>query len=261
MSQWKLVEAESLDVDEAAKQNAENGIRVGRKGKGNKGKGGRGNGSGKPLNKNNFYGTPYLSKQDRNYRSRMAVQQIENIFNADNLCMDTYIRSYMDEAGFVPIMLVYNYPNVAMCGALYEDVVYKLNRMSEEETCTIEADVSNEVIRLKTNWAMWLMPNQFGTMGQPRYVKQQHLPQDVSDTTNYMDPNVYHSENPYGYDSSGMNVPYSMENNSIPEGGNNFDVNNNSTSRMQGAGESNQTASSINTETTSTVTPTVPTSS
>ena len=111
-----------------------------------------------------------ISRQERNYRSFMAAKQVEIILSPDNLCMDTFVRSYMDEAGYIPIALVLQYPNVAQFGALYGDLKYRLRQLGD--TSHIEVDAINELVRTKDNWEMWLMPNHFGGKGQPRYVKQ-----------------------------------------------------------------------------------------
>ncbi len=74
------------------------------------------------------------------------------IFTPDNLCMDTFIRSYMDEAGFVPIALVCGYPNVAGFGAPYNDIVARIQEVAENSV--IEVDIANETIRLKVGWEM-----------------------------------------------------------------------------------------------------------
>lgn len=100
----------------------------------------------------------------------MAAQGIEMILSPDNLCMDTYIRSYMDVEGYVPIALVYSYPNVAHYGALYGDLKYRLKQLGPD-SC-IDLDPINDLIRTRNNWDMWLMPNQSGGRGQPKYVKQ-----------------------------------------------------------------------------------------
>lgn len=68
--------------------------------------------------------------------------------------MDTYIRSYMDEAGFVPIALVLGYPNVAGFYAQYYDIVQRLQEISESSL--LEVDIANETIRLKEGWEVVL---------------------------------------------------------------------------------------------------------
>jgi hypothetical protein len=67
--------------------------------------------------------------------------------SADNLAMDTFLRSYMDEEGYLPIALLRNYPNVASCEAYYE---YILDALSTSET--FELDLPNETLRLKSKW-------------------------------------------------------------------------------------------------------------
>jgi len=64
--------------------------------------------------------------------------------------MDTFVRSYMDEAGFVPLPLLCTYQNVAAYGAPYFDVVERLNELTAERK--IEFDPSNETVRLKVGW-------------------------------------------------------------------------------------------------------------
>lgn len=62
------------------------------------------------------------------------------------------MRSYMDEAGFLPVALVISYPNVAAVGAYYQDI---LKRLEENMSVSkLEVDVMNETIRLKEGWEM-----------------------------------------------------------------------------------------------------------
>ena len=76
----------------------------------------------------------------------------ELLFNPDNLCMDTYIRSFMDVAGFIPVALTLNYPNVAAINAFYDDI---LNRLQEVNGVSrLEFDAANETVRLKEGWEM-----------------------------------------------------------------------------------------------------------
>ena len=80
----------------------------------------------------------------------LFIYRREYIFDLDNLCMDTFVRSYMDEAGFVPLPLLCTYQNVAAYGAPYFDVVERLNELTAERK--IEFDPSNETVRLKVGW-------------------------------------------------------------------------------------------------------------
>jgi hypothetical protein len=70
----------------------------------------------------------------------------------DNLCMDTFIRSYMDVEGFVPLALVCGYQNVACFGALIPDIVARLQETVQMSR--LEVDAVNETVRLKEGWDM-----------------------------------------------------------------------------------------------------------
>ena len=85
--------------------------------------------------------------ETREYFAKMAVKQIEYLLSVDNLCMDTFLRSFMDEAGFIPIAYLCNYPAVAACGAYYESIIKVL---SESEL--FEMDIPNQTMRLKEKW-------------------------------------------------------------------------------------------------------------
>jgi len=85
--------------------------------------------------------------------------------------MDTFVRSYMDVAGFVPVALVCAYQNVACFACTYEDVLERLAQLKEGES-PVEMDANNETVRLRNGWDVWLMPNATGERGLPLYVKQ-----------------------------------------------------------------------------------------
>ena len=75
----------------------------------------------------------------------------EYIFSEENLCMDTFIRAYMDEAGYVPIALVCSYQNVACFGIPLPEIIDKLK---SQELSRLEIDEVNETIKLKEKWDM-----------------------------------------------------------------------------------------------------------
>lgn len=123
------------------------------------------------------------------------------IFNPDSLCIDTFIRSYMDEEGFVPIMLTMQYQNVAAMQCSYYDVFNKLKECIGK-TKHLELDPVNECVRLREGWEkvsyqthfltflflnslmfQFLMPNPYGGRGLPRYRKQN--PNPMSQTHNH----------------------------------------------------------------------------
>jgi hypothetical protein len=115
---------------------------------------GRGRGSGRggsTTRSPRSYTGPYRSKADRSYFSYLAVQQIDQIFNPDSLCIDTFIRAYMDEAGYVPIALLCSYQNVAQFNCTYSDIINKLKE-TIIKCKNIEFDADNETVRLKEGW-------------------------------------------------------------------------------------------------------------
>lgn len=119
-----------------------------------------------PRNQPNFQQQMDAAALD--YFSSLALQQIEFIFTDQNLCMDTFIRGYMDEAGFVPLAILYYYPNVASFGIPFQFVLQKI---MGTPTSILEANLANETIKLKEKWDMWLMPNGRGGRGVPLYVQ------------------------------------------------------------------------------------------
>ena len=107
----------------------------------------------------------------------------ERMMSADNLSMDQYIRPYMDEAGYVPVAYLCNFPNIASIGAQYPDILSALDNRIKTATdaypCNIEADLPNELIRVKGNYEIWLIPTADGKRGLPRYVIQASAASDL----------------------------------------------------------------------------------
>jgi hypothetical protein len=67
----------------------------------------------------------------------------EYFFSPDSLISDPTIRSYLDEAGYIPIAFVCNFPEVLAIGAYYEDILTALQNSS-----IFEVDLENETMRL-----------------------------------------------------------------------------------------------------------------
>lgn len=65
--------------------------------------------------------------------------------------MDTYVRAYMDEAGYVPLSLLCGYQNVAQYQCSYNDILNKLKE-TVGKCKFIEIDEDNETLRLKNGW-------------------------------------------------------------------------------------------------------------
>ena len=65
--------------------------------------------------------------------------------------MDTYIRTYMDEEGYVPVSLVCTYQNVSCYGCSYYDILNKLKEVAIKSKY-YEMDTENDLLRLKDDW-------------------------------------------------------------------------------------------------------------
>ena len=63
--------------------------------------------------------------------------------------MDTFVRSYMDIEGYIPIAMICNYQNVSCFGVPYSEIKKALG-----VSLTFEVDLENETMRLKTAWEM-----------------------------------------------------------------------------------------------------------
>jgi hypothetical protein len=128
-----------------------------------------------------------INKETSRYQAHMAVSQIEWLFSVDNLCQDTYLRSFMDSEGYVPISYVCNFLMLAgyrsqsrhavratsqrdsrfllsppcRLGASYPEI---LKAISESQT--LEVDEANETVRPKENPQKWVFPTP-----APRWIK------------------------------------------------------------------------------------------
>mmetsp|Transcript_40259 Transcript_40259/g.41069 ORF Transcript_40259/g.41069 Transcript_40259/m.41069 type:complete len:297 (-) Transcript_40259:328-1218(-) len=222
---WKLVEAEPITPAKPVNDNSSNSKQENwnknRRGPSTGGRGGNrrnfnnrrdNNNRGRRYQDDAYYGGIYIpdTPESRSYYARVVVYNIEMLFNVENLCRDTFLRSYMDEAGYIPIPFICNY--VTIFGANYPDIVNMLR-----ESSTLEVDIENETVRLKENWQMWLMPNGEGGMGLPLYVKQPLPPMADPMGEYYYDyqTGVYYDAQQQNvwYDEQGEGEVYTEENN------------------------------------------------
>lgn len=175
MSGWKLVEA-VVEAPQSERDNSRSERRAPRDGNAqrrNSREGGRGRGP-KPQD-NGGASDGVVDAQTLDYYAHLAAQQIEYLFSEENLCMDTFIRSYMDVQGNVPLGVVCSYQNVAYFNIPPSDVFAKLIALHTVTggagiSVGLEIDEANELIRRKDKWEMWLMPNAAsGSRGLPLY--------------------------------------------------------------------------------------------
>ena len=112
--------------------------------------------------------------EDVEYHSHVAASAIESMFNVDYLCQDSYLRSFMDREGWLPIAFVYSYPAVSLtCCNGYADHNVILDKLAANES--FEVNKTFETIRLRSNWRQWLVPNAEGGFGRSLLYHEEQL--------------------------------------------------------------------------------------
>jgi hypothetical protein len=66
--------------------------------------------------------------------------------------MDTFLRSYMDEAGYVPLAVVCAYPNVAYFNVPVDALMAALTQACAQADSPLELDLAVGTIKLKNKW-------------------------------------------------------------------------------------------------------------
>jgi la-related protein 1 len=139
-------------------------------------------------NRNQYYNeySQPLTETDRNYFAHVALTELELLFHIENLATDMYIRSYMDEDGYRPYSLLLAYPSIIYSGADPNDLWFLLLKVqSEQETYFLEIDEARSLLRLKSDYEKWLLPNVNSTSGRglPRYPQMDQQLNNNDDTT------------------------------------------------------------------------------
>lgn len=97
-----------------------------------------------------------------------AVKQIEYFFSTEELVKNVFLRRHMDVEGYLPAAIVFNFPSVAGFGLSYEDLLSAVTKKSDQ----LDVDPDNECLRLREGHEKWLFPNDDGTFGCPKWLKQ-----------------------------------------------------------------------------------------
>ncbi|CAM6119368.1 unnamed protein product [Calypogeia fissa] len=82
----------------------------------------------------------------------LVVKQIEYYFSIENLCRDIFLRSKMDEQGFIPVSVIANFNRVKM---LTGETVFILDALRTNSTLV---EVQGDKLRKRDDWANWLLP-------------------------------------------------------------------------------------------------------
>ncbi|CAM6075640.1 unnamed protein product [Sphagnum tenellum] len=89
---------------------------------------------------------------DSNTSLRVSlVKQIEYYFSMDNLCKDIFLRSKMDDQGFIPVSVIANFNRVRM---LTEDQTVILDALRNSSV----VELQGEKMRKRHDWVNWLLP-------------------------------------------------------------------------------------------------------
>lgn len=81
----------------------------------------------------------------------MLVKQIEYYFSIANLCRDIYLRSNMDDQGFIPVTVIGSFNRVRM---LTPNPAVILDAMRNSAVVEVQGDK----LRKRDDWANWLLP-------------------------------------------------------------------------------------------------------
>lgn len=104
-----------------------------------------------------FFGPPgpppgvILTGPDPASLRSLLVKQIEYYFSIENLCRDIYLRSNMDEQGFIPVSVIANFNRVKM---LTPNPGLILDAMRNSSVVEVQVDK----MRKRDEWAKWLLP-------------------------------------------------------------------------------------------------------
>ena len=94
-----------------------------------------------------------------------ARQQIEYYFSVQNLCSDMYLRSCMDEDGYVPVVYIAQFNRIA---SFHSDMPSLCEALQQSKV--LDFDKENEKVRASKGWEYWLLPNADGGRGVQRWV-------------------------------------------------------------------------------------------
>ena len=97
-----------------------------------------------------------------------AVKQIEYFFSTEELVKNVFLRRHMDVDGYLPAAIVFNFPSVAGFGLPYPDLLTAVSEKSKK----VDVDFVNECLRVHGEYKKWLFPNDDGSYGCPKWLKQ-----------------------------------------------------------------------------------------
>jgi len=103
---------------------------------------------------NYTYKAQYFPKaaSENDELNQSILKQIEYYFSVENLVRDLFLRGQMDAEGWVPLNLIATFPRVKSLTSDLPTIVQSLKHS------TILEVKSDQFLRLKNDWATWLIP-------------------------------------------------------------------------------------------------------
>ncbi|CAM8879980.1 unnamed protein product [Rhodiola kirilowii] len=92
-----------------------------------------------------------------------VINQIDYYFSNENLIKDVYLRSNMDEQGWVPIELIAGFKQVKK---LTDNIAF----IREAIQASTVVEVMDDKVRRRNDWMKWLMPASLKVSPQPTYL-------------------------------------------------------------------------------------------
>jgi len=82
-----------------------------------------------------------------------VLKQIEYYFSVENLCKDLYLRTQMDEEGWIPLALIANFNRV-------KQLVTDTQQIIEIVQSSTFLECKDEKLRRKEDWKTWVLPKE-----------------------------------------------------------------------------------------------------
>ncbi|GIL71970.1 hypothetical protein Vretifemale_2399, partial [Volvox reticuliferus] len=98
---------------------------------------------------------PTDKAQTKQMLAEAVRKQIDYYFSVDNLCKDIFLRSKMDDNGWIPLAVVANFNRVRI---LTLDWTLIVDAMSDSPIVEVSSD--STMLRARENWDRWVLPPQ-----------------------------------------------------------------------------------------------------
>ncbi|KAI8051665.1 hypothetical protein BDF22DRAFT_81909 [Syncephalis plumigaleata] len=93
---------------------------------------------------------------DKNTMEHYLRMQIEYYFSIENLCRDIYLRSHMDDEGYVPIDILTSFNRV-------KNLAQPTSTVLEALASSELLEVKDKLVRKRNDWKTWLLPENMKT--------------------------------------------------------------------------------------------------